>query len=231
MQRQVFAARSHDASILQHVHEIGLDVIQQALVVGDDDDRALGGAHRVHPFRNGPERVDVESGVGLVEHRQLRLEHGHLENLVALLLAAREPLVDRPAQQRRIEVEDLGFLFHERHELHGVELGKAAMLPLGVDGGLQEVRVVDAGNFHGVLERHEDALAGAIFRRELDEILAVVGDRSPGDFDLRMAGQRAGERALARAVRPHDGVDFALLDAQVDAAEDVFRAAADLQIR
>ena len=34
------------------------------------------------------------------------------------------------------------------------------------------------------------------------------------------AGQHLGQRALARAVRPHDGVDFAGMDGEIDALRD-----------
>ena len=63
-----------------------------------------------------------------------------------------------------------------------------------------------------------------------EQILAVVGHRAAGNFVFRMAGDRAGEGALAGPVRAHDGVDFALLDREVDAAQDFLAAAADLKI-
>jgi hypothetical protein len=62
------------------------------------------------PLGHNPQRVDVEARVGLVEDRQHRLEHRHLEDLVPLLLAAREPLVDRPLQHLLVHVEQLGLL-------------------------------------------------------------------------------------------------------------------------
>ena len=43
--------------------------------------------------------VDVEAAVGLVEDGELGLEHGHLENLVALFFSAREPFVDAAVAQ------------------------------------------------------------------------------------------------------------------------------------
>ena len=45
-----------------------------------------------------------------------------------------------------------------------------------------------------------------------------------------MAGERPRERALARAVRPHDGVDFAGVDAQIDPAKDLLAFSSYLQI-
>ena len=75
------------------MHEVGLDVVEQALVVCDHDGGIVGGLQRVHALSHNAQRVDVEAAVGFVENAQLRLQHSHLENLVALLLAARETLV------------------------------------------------------------------------------------------------------------------------------------------
>ena len=95
LERQLLAAGPDDAAVRQHVDDIGHDVVQQALVVRDDENRAIRAAHRVHAVRDDLQRVDVEPGVGLVEDRQRRLEHRHLKDLVALLLAAGEAFVDR----------------------------------------------------------------------------------------------------------------------------------------
>src|SRR6266436_2193804 len=89
-QRETFVARLNDPAALQHMYPIGLDIIEEALVVGDQDDRAVGCALLVDTARNRLERVDVEAAVGLVEDRQTRLQHRHLKDLVALLLAARK---------------------------------------------------------------------------------------------------------------------------------------------
>ena len=46
-------------------------------------------------------------GVGLVEHRDLRLEHRHLQDLGALLLAAGEAVVEVARGERAVDVEQL----------------------------------------------------------------------------------------------------------------------------
>ena len=115
----------------------------------------------------------------------------------------------------------LRLLLDERHEVHGVELLEALLLALGVERRLEEVGVVHAGNLDRILERHEHAFAGALVGIHVEQILAVVEDLAAGDFVAGMPGQRAGERALARAVGPHDGVHFARVHREVDAAEDL----------
>ena len=76
------------------MHEVRHDVVEQPLVVRDDEHRVLLAAQRVHAVGDDAQRVDVEAGVGLVEDGELRIEHRHLEDLVALLLAAGEAFVD-----------------------------------------------------------------------------------------------------------------------------------------
>src|SRR3712207_8095566 len=92
LERQLLAARAHDAATVEDVDEVGDDVVEQALVVRDEDDGVLGRAQAVDAVGDDAQGVDVEPRAGLVEDGELRLQHRHLENLVALLLAAREAL-------------------------------------------------------------------------------------------------------------------------------------------
>ena len=121
----------------------------------DDDHRALRRAQPVDAIGNDLERVDIEAGIGLVEHRQARLQHRHLQDLVALLLAAGEADIDRPAQHLLVDAELLGGLAHPLHEVRGGEFGLAAMLALRVERGAQKRHGGDARHFHRILERQE----------------------------------------------------------------------------
>ena len=44
--------------------------------------------------RDYSQRVDIQTGICFVKHCQLRFEHSHLQNFVALFLAAGESFVD-----------------------------------------------------------------------------------------------------------------------------------------
>ena len=90
----------------------------------------------------------------------------------------------------------------------------------GVEGGLEEVHVADAGDFDGILEGEEDAVAGALFGGQVEEILAFDRVTSPPVTSIDVAaGEDLGERAFAGAVGAHDGVDFAGVDGEVDALQ------------
>ena len=74
------------------------------------------------------------------------------------------------------------------------------------------------------------AFAGAFVGRHVEQILALVEDLAAGHLVTGMARQRARQRALPGAVGPHDGVDFAPVDREVDAAEDLLVLGADFEI-
>ena len=59
------------------------------------------------PAATVAQRVDVEAGVGLVEHGDVGLEQRHLEHLVALLLAAGEALVQVALLEAVVHAEAL----------------------------------------------------------------------------------------------------------------------------
>ena len=91
--RELCAARGHDPAVHEDVHVIRGDVVEDALVVRDHERAHLGADELVDAVRDDPQRVDVEPRVGLVEHRDPRLQHRHLQDLDPLLLAAGEAVV------------------------------------------------------------------------------------------------------------------------------------------
>ena len=72
--RERAIAAFDDAAVGEHVDLVRHDVIEQALVVRDHDERAVRRSHRVDAVGDHLERVDVEAGVGLVEDRELRFQ-------------------------------------------------------------------------------------------------------------------------------------------------------------
>ena len=51
--------------------------------------------------------------------------------------------------------------------------------------------------------------------------LPLIGDAALGDLIAGAAGEHAGQRALAGAVRPHDRMHLAGADAEVDPLQDL----------
>ena len=65
------AALLGDPAVDEDVHEVGLDVAQDARVVRDEQDAGAGALlGAVDALGDDPQRVDVEAGVGLVEDRR-----------------------------------------------------------------------------------------------------------------------------------------------------------------
>jgi len=80
------------------------------------------------------------------------------------------------------------------------------------------------------LEGEEHTFAGALFRREFQQVFSLEDDRTLRHFVRAATGQHLGERALARAVGAHDGVDLAGLNREVDALENFLAGDDGVQI-
>ncbi len=70
------------------MHVVRHDVVQEALVMGDDDHGTVRRAQRVDAVGHQLQGIDVEAGIGFIEDAKRGFEHRHLEDLGALLLAA-----------------------------------------------------------------------------------------------------------------------------------------------
>ena len=81
--------------------------------------------------------------------------------------------------------------------------------PHGLARGVQKVGDLDARDRGRILKREEEAGARALVGCQRQQVLAVERAVPLRDVVVRMAGQREGERRLAAAVGPHEGVDCA----------------------
>jgi hypothetical protein len=205
---EILVAAQDDAALGHDMNLVGNDVVEQALVVGDHEHADVRTAQGVHAGGDDLERIDVETTVGLVEHRIGGLKHGHLQNLTALLLAAREPLVHGTGGEIARHTEGV----HLGVELR-VILGRLEFLPLGktrLQGGADEVGDGHAGDLHGVLEGKEESEPGTDIGFEPENALAVEKDITGGHGVVGVTGHDFCECALACPVLAHDGVDLSL---------------------
>jgi len=203
------------------MHEVGLHIIEQPLIMRDQQHRLVGLAHDgVDSVADRLQRIDVEPAVGLVEDRELGPDDPHLHHLVALLLAAREADVDRAFQHLVIEPETGSFRASNFDELGARQRRLAALLALRVERLAQELQIGDAGDLDGILEAQEQAGGGALVRRHVEQVGAVEGGRALGHLIAGPAAERVGERRLARAIGAHDRMDLARIDRERDALED-----------
>src|SRR5205823_584585 len=76
-----------------------------------------------------------------------------------------------------------------------------------------------------------DTRHGALFRRELEQIFALVEDLAFGHVEGLAPGEDLRQRALARAVGAHYGVHLARPDLEVDAAQDLLACVAYLGVQ
>ena len=98
-QREFFVAGFHDAAITEHVHKVGDDVVEQALVVRDDELRVVLTLQVIDPAGHDLERIAIQTRISLVKHGHGRFQQGHLKNLGAFLLATGKALVYRALEK------------------------------------------------------------------------------------------------------------------------------------
>ena len=167
LERQLLAAGLHDAAARRARARGPARCSSAAAGSGSPGSIALSGRRRRVDARRrrsaarrcrGPSRSRRGS--------RARLEHRHLEDLVALLLAAREALVDRRGCMKLSSIStSFIFSFSERQELHRVDARSPRCLRIALTAALQEVGVAHARDLDRVLERQEHARRARAPRR------------------------------------------------------------------
>ena len=170
-----------------------------------------------------PESVSSRTAISGLQQRQLQQLH-------PLLLAAGEAVVEVAAGEVFGDVGQRHRLLGDLGEVFDLDLVLAARLAVGVDDHPQVLADRDAGDRDRVLEGHEEAGLRAHVGVGLGDVLALEGDRALGHLERGVAHDRVGQGRLARAVRPHQRVDLALLDVEVEAAEDLLVLDAHVQV-
>ena len=201
--------------------EIRHDVVQQPLVMRDDQLRRVGTLQFIHAGGNDFQRVNVQAGIRFVENGEPRLQHGHLENLVALLLAARKALVHGSVHQLLVHLQQLHLLLVVGQKIHGVQLVLAAVFADRVQGRAQKIRVADARNLHRILKGQKHAFARRVLGLHLQQILAVEQDSAARYLVGLAPRQDRRQRALARAVGAHDGMHLSRVHGQIHTLENL----------
>ena len=162
--------------------------------------------------------------------RKPRLEERHLQNLIALLLAAGKADIDRAAQHLLLDAELGRDLAHLLEKFRRRQLRLAALLALRVERGAQERHGGDAGDFQRILEGEEQAGGGALVGRHVEDVLAVKAHFARSRRVVGLAGEHIGERRFAGPVRAHDGVHLAGIHREIETFEDFFAVDFDVQV-
>ena len=210
------------------MYPVGRQLVEDALVVGDQQDAELGPglAHLAHAAGHHPQGVDVEAGVGLVEDGHLGLHDRQLEDLVALLLPAGEALVQVAVAERGVHAELLHPLHDRQTQLEDRHVHAAA----GRERLAQELGDGDTGDLLGVLEGEEHPRLAPYVGGPVGDVLSLEEHPPGGDGVVGATQQRVGQRRLPRSVGPHEGMDLSGTDDQVHALQDLGALGGDVQV-
>ncbi len=104
------------------MHAIRHDVIEQALIMRDDEHRARGRAQRIDAFGDQFQRVDIQTGIGFIEDRELGLEQRHLQDFQSLFFAAGKANIQRTLQHFFRNFKRGGFRAHGFKNRHRIDI-------------------------------------------------------------------------------------------------------------
>ena len=90
--------------------------------MGYYDGALLRSPELVDAFRNDTEGIHVQAAVSLVEYGQHRVEHRHLEYLIALLLSSGESYIDFALGEFALHLHHGHLLLHHLDELSWLEI-------------------------------------------------------------------------------------------------------------
>ena len=196
------------------MHEVRLHVVQDALVVRNHEHATVGLLLvAVNALGDNAQCVNVQTRVGLIHHRELRLEQGKLHNLVALLLAAGEAFVHGALGEGRIHVQRVTGSVEFTNPLAQLR----SLAAHSCHSGAHEVRRGHARYLYRVLHGQKETGTCALVNIHVQDVFTVQKHLALGDLVARVACQGVCKRGLTGAVRAHDGVGFAALDGQVHA--------------
>ncbi len=101
---------------------------------------------------------------------------------------------------------------------------------VGVEHRAQVLGDRHAGDRHRVLEGQEQAHPGPLVGVDLGDILALEQDLTFGHLEVRVAHDRVRERRFAGTVGAHQRVDLALVDGQVQSAQNLLLTGSDVKV-
>ena len=185
------------------MHDIGLQLFEQAAVVRDDQRAKTVLVRCVFDTASAiAQRIDVETRVELVENGDARTQHCQLQCLVALLLATRQVDVERALKKRLIEVDASRLGTQHLRDIVGGATTSLERLGHHIDNG-------NARNLGWVLHHQMQTGLRTLPCGQRQQIDVVEKHRTSGDFVAGLTHDHCRERALAGAVGAHDGMHFA----------------------
>ena len=154
------------------MNHIRLDVIQQTLIVRDYDSGILRSPQLVHAMRHDTQGIDIQTTIRLIQDRQFRLQHRHLEDLVPFFLST------ATAGQFIIQLDDRTFLTHQFQEVRSRNRFQTVIFTVLVQRRTHKVHHTNSRDLDRILEAQENTLTATILGRKIQQILTVEDNLS-----------------------------------------------------
>ena len=209
---------------------IRFQIVQQALVVGDDHCAGLGSLQFVEAIGYNAQSIYIKAGIRFVENGESRFQHSHLEYFVTFLLTAAEAFIHATVGKFVVQFDNGAFLAHQFQEFAGRQGGQMAVFTLFVDSGTHKVHHRNPRYIHRCLERKENTFMRTVFRTHSQKVLTVESYRTACHLVCRMSHQHIAQCTLSGSVLSHQGMHLTVADREVDAFQYLFAIDAGVQV-
>ncbi len=198
----------------------GRTLLEQPGVVGDDEHGPVGTAQALDTFRDGPEGVDVEPRVGLVEDGEPGLEQGQSggPRCASSRLPRSRAFTDRLRRAGSISRRAMCSLARARNSMAPIS-GCRRSRRRAFSAVRRKYMLPTPGISTGYWKARKSPAAARCSGVSAEQVDTVERDRA-GHVVPFPPGQDVRQRALARPVRAHDRVDLARADVEVEPVED-----------
>ncbi len=143
--------------------------------MGDDKYAEFISDKGVDPLRHDSNRVNVQTGIGLIQNCNIGLQGGELQDLGAFLLTSRESIIEESTRKLVGYLQQVHFAFEQLPKLWKRDSLSVAVFRFApsVDCHPKKVRNRHSRNCHGILEGQEEAHARALVRSQSEDTLAL----------------------------------------------------------
>src|SRR3989338_7177489 len=114
---QLRFAGFHYFSLNKNMNNVGFEIFEDTLIVGDDDNAGPTGSQKPDPMRHNLERIHVQPCIYLVKNRKSGGQYERLKHLYLFLLSTRKSVVDAAGKKRFINGQLFCIIFYHQRKI------------------------------------------------------------------------------------------------------------------
>ena len=188
--------------------------------MGDNQHPAFRPALGIHAVRDNFQRIHIQPGISFIQHCQAWLEQRHLQNFIAFFLTAGKTDIHSPFQHFIIHAQISCSCPHQFDKLQLIHLILAGFTAAGIYRSTQKGHTANARQFDRILKGQEHPCPGALICFHFQNRLAIKQYIAFGYLIAITAGQHIGQGGFTRSIWPHNRMNLAAVNGQINPVQD-----------